>query len=151
MLTKLLKSTVFLAAGLLVVIQVFRPDRTNPPSDPAASFEGLGKPSPEILSSLKRACYDCHSNQTSWPWYSHVAPVSWLVAGDVKEGRAHLNFSEWTRPGAEGELPSLGEVCEAVTARKMPLRSYVLMHPGAKLTPREIGAICQGSGTEAED
>src|SRR6516162_4122750 len=105
---KMLKTTFLLAAGALVVMQFFRPERTNPLSDPAASFEAVAKPSSEVIASLKRACYDCHSNQTVWPWYSNLAPVSWLIASDVKQGRAHLNFSEWTRPGPEGELPSLG-------------------------------------------
>ena len=99
----MLKTTILLAAGALVVMQFFRPERANPSTDASASFEAVAKPSPEVVASLKRACYDCHSNQTVWPWYSNVAPVSWLIANDVKEGRAHLNFSEWTRPGPERE------------------------------------------------
>jgi hypothetical protein len=147
---KMLKTTFLLAAGALVVMQFFRPERTNPLSDPAASFEAVAKPSSEVIASLKRACYDCHSNQTVWPWYSNLAPVSWLIASDVKQGRAHLNFSEWTRPGPEGELPSLGEACEAVRAGKMPLRSYTLLHPDAKLTLQEAATVCSGRAIETE-
>lgn len=135
--------------GLLAAMQLFRPERTNPPSDPAASFEAVAKPSPEIAAALKRACYDCHSNQTNWRWYSNVAPMSWLIANDVKEGRDSLNFSEWTRPDREGELPSLGEVCESVKNGKMPLPSYMLLHPGARLTAQEVAAVCSGT-TNAE-
>ena len=145
---KILKTTAGVAVGLLAAMQLFQPERTNPPSDPAASFEAVVRPPQEIASSLKRSCYDCHSNQTTWPWYSSGAPVSWLVANDVKEGRAHLNFSEWTRPGPEGELPSMGEVCEQVRAGKMPLWSYTLLHPDAKLTAQEVTAMCSGAGAE---
>jgi mono/diheme cytochrome c family protein len=144
--TRVLKISVGVAVGLLAPMQFFRPERTNPPSDPAASFEAVARPPQEIASSLKRSCYDCHSNRTNWPWYSNVAPPSWLIASDVKEGRAHLNFSEWTRPGPEGEIPGMGEVCESVRAGKMPLWSYTLLHPDAKLTAQQVAAVCVGAG-----
>src|SRR5579871_6163902 len=89
----------------VIVMQLFRPTRTNPTSDPGASFEAIVKPPPQVASSLKRACNDCHSNQTVWPWYSNIAPASWLVVKDVNEGRARLNFSNWPQSGAEGEKP----------------------------------------------
>jgi hypothetical protein len=130
-------------------MQRFRSAPTNPPSDPSASFETVAKPPQKVASSLKRACYDCHSNQTVWPVYTHIAPVSWLIARDVNLGRAHLNFSEWTRPGPEGEMPNFGEACEQVRAGKMPLRSYLLLHPQAKLTDSEVDALC--SGPEVKD
>jgi len=145
---RMLTTTALVAFSLLAAIQFFRPERANPPSDPAASFEAIAKPTQEIAATLKRACYDCHSNQTKWPWYSNVAPMSWLVASDVKEGRARLNFSEWARPGVEGELPSLGEVCESVQSGKMPLPSYLLLHPAARLTAQEVAALCSGTGAE---
>jgi hypothetical protein len=134
---------------VLVAMQSFRSAPVNPPSDPSASSEAVAKPSQEVASSLKRACYDCHSNQTVWPVYSHIPPVSWLVACDVNQGRGHLNFSEWTRPGPEGEMPNMGEVCEQVRAGKMPLRAYLLLHPQAKLSEQEINALC--SGTEVKE
>jgi hypothetical protein len=144
----IVKTAVLVAVGLLVAMQFFRPERSDPPSDPTVSFEAVAKPPQPIVSILTRACYDCHSNQTNWPWYSNVAPVSWLVASDVKEGREHLNFSEWTRPGREGELPSMGEVCESVRDGKMPLRSYFLLHPDARLTAQESAVLCSGAGAE---
>lgn len=134
------------AGGLLVlalvVMQFFRPERTNPASDPGASFEAVVKPPQEVASSMKRACHDCHSNETNWPWYSNIAPVSWFIASDVNEGRTHLNFSDWTKAGAEGEKPDLGELCSEVQAGKMPLRSYTVLHPQAKLNSGEIAALC---------
>ena len=141
----------------LIVMQFFRPERTNPTSDPASSFEAIVKPPQEVTSSLKRACNDCHSNQTTWPWYSNIAPVSWLIANDVNEGRVHLNFSNWTQPGAEGETPEIGELCSEVQAGKMPLRSYTLLHPQAKLSGQEVAALCalsaapeQAAGAESK-
>ena len=130
------------SAVALITMQFIRPARTNPSSERGASFEAVIRPSPEIASSLKRACNDCHSNQTVWPWYSNIAPISWLVAGDVNEGRAHLNFSEWNRPGPEGEKPDMGDVCEQVKAGKMPLQAYALIHPQAKLSNQEVAALC---------
>ena len=126
----------------LVVMQLFRPERTNPASDPGASFEAVVQPPQEVTSSLKRACHDCHSNQTAWPWYSNIAPVSWLIASDVNEGRAHLNFSEWTKAGAEGEKPDVEELCSEVREEKMPLPAYTVLHPQAKLSSQEVAALC---------
>lgn len=138
--------TLKIAGGVVVlgsvVMQFFRPARTNPASDPGISFEAVVKPPQEVASSLKRACNDCHSNETVWPWYSNIAPVSWLVASDVNEGRAHLNFSNWTQPGAEGEKPDIGDLCSEVQAGKMPLRSYTALHPQAKLSGQEVAALC---------
>ncbi|HEU0035934.1 MAG TPA: heme-binding domain-containing protein [Kofleriaceae bacterium] len=98
----------------------------------------------------ERACFDCHSNQTRWPWYSHVAPMSWLVQNHVDEGRAVLNFSEWNRAQHEA-----GEAGESVREGEMPPRSYVLLHPEARLGPTERDLLSRGLdaslGTSAHD
>jgi len=93
------KITGITLGALLLGMQLYRPERTNPVSDPALSFQEVEKPPAELTALLNRACMNCHSHQTAWPWYSNVAPASWLVASDVAEGREHLNFSEW------GKLP----------------------------------------------
>lgn len=126
----------------LIVMQLFRPARTNPTSDARASFEAVVKPPQEVALSLKRACGDCHSNETAWPWYSNIAPASWLIASDVNEGRAHLNFSAWTQPRAEGEKPEITDLCQEVTKGEMPPQSYTLLHPQAKLSSPEVAALC---------
>lgn len=130
------------AAVLLVGVQFLKPDRTNPASDPAAAFEAVAKPSKEAVAVVRRACGDCHSNETVWPWYSRIAPVSWLVADDVKEGRAHLNFSEWNRYSPEVSQKRMGEACREVKEGGMPLFAYTLMHPNAKLSSADVSAIC---------
>ncbi len=84
-----LKIASIVIAVILIAIQFIPVDKTNPPVT-----SELDAPI-EIISILKKSCYDCHSNETVWPWYSNIAPTSWLVASDVKDARAHLNFSEW--------------------------------------------------------
>ena len=102
----------------------------------------LGEPawdSPQTRALAARACFDCHSNQVNWPVYSHVAPVSWLVQRDVEEARAHLNFSEWTRPQDDAD-----EAGEEVREGEMPLKIYTLMHAHARLTDAEREQLAAG-------
>lgn len=86
-----------------------------------------------------RACFDCHSNETVWPWYSNVAPVSWLVQRDVDEGRAKLNFSEWTTPADEAD-----ESAETVREGEMPPRVFLITHPEARLSAAEKEELATG-------
>ncbi|HNY40607.1 MAG TPA: heme-binding domain-containing protein, partial [Bryobacteraceae bacterium] len=79
----------------LVVLQFFGPETTNPPEDSSATIETIAQPPKAVSAVLDRSCRDCHTNRTTWPWYSRVAPASFLIAQDVRKGRAHLNFSEW--------------------------------------------------------
>jgi hypothetical protein len=95
--------------------------------------------SPRTRELAKRACFNCHSNETTWPGYSNVAPMSWVLQRDVEMGRTVLNFSEWNRPQ---ELSN--EAAATVLRREMPPRSYKLMHPGARLTDREIEELARG-------
>ncbi|PYM86499.1 MAG: cytochrome C [Candidatus Rokuibacteriota bacterium] len=86
-----------------------------------------------------RACYDCHSNETAWPWYSYVAPMSWLIRKDIDEGRGDLNFSEWNRAQPEAE-----KTAEVVQKGEMPPRYYVLLHSDARLSPADRRELIQG-------
>jgi hypothetical protein len=135
-----------IAFGVLVVAfiaaQFYQPERSNPASNPILSFEAVAKPPAELTSLLNRSCRDCHSNETVWPWYSKVAPASWLVAQDVNEGRSHLNFSKWGRLGPEKVRSSLRELCEQVRSGEMPVWYYLPMHPAAKLTQAEVTTLC---------
>ena len=131
-------------AALAVIIQFIQPARVNPPSDPAASFRAA----PPVAAIISRACNDCHSNHTVWPWYSRVAPVSWLVVHDVNEGRAVLNFSEWNRPGAEIPALRLKAMCKEAREGDMPPFEYRLMHAGSKLSDADVAILCSlASGT----
>ncbi len=129
-----------------IVAEQFAPVAlTNPPvrSDLTAP--------PEIKSILRRACYDCHSNETRWPWYSGVAPASWLIRDHVLEGRRRLNFSIWGDyvhdPGTEAQ--KLSEIVKFVTNGKMPPWYYTMTHPGAGLTRMEREAVARWAAQKA--
>lgn len=118
-------------AVLFGAIQLVPVDRENPPV-------GMDIPSSnEVKSILRRACYDCHSNETDWPWYGHVAPLSWLVADDVEEGREELNFSTWNSYNAEKIRKKIGEIWEEVEEGEMPPWSYLLTHGEARLSEQD--------------
>jgi cytochrome c551/c552 len=127
-----------LGLALLVVIQLLPVwlFQTDPPVAAEPAWD-----SPETRALAQRACFDCHSNETVWPWYSKVAPVSWLVTRDVLGGRAHLNFSEWEVHAGHEHGEDAGEL---VTSGEMPPASYVVMHPQADLSPAERQQLAAG-------
>ena len=133
--------TLIVFVGLLVAIQLVRPARTNPPTDPSGTLQAqLG---PGVVSAvLDRSCRDCHSNQTTWPWYSHVAPVSWLIAHDVNEGRQALNFSDWASYAPDRRQKLLAAACDEVTEGDMPGLAYTLIPRNARVSKAEVSAIC---------
>lgn len=99
--------------------------------------------SPEVAQLLKTSCYNCHSNETAYPWYSHVAPSSWLVARDVRAARKELNFSAWANLDQTDMLSKLDDISEEVGEGNMPLPIYNLMHPSAKLSEQQRQLIVQ--------
>ena len=125
-----MKKALIILIVILIAIQFIPVDKTNP----TVTAE-LDAPT-EIISIFKRSCYDCHSNETAWPWYSNIAPVSWLVAGDVKDARAHLNFSEWGNLSRKDRVKMKEEIWEEIEKEKMPLWKYNIMHPEASLTQK---------------
>jgi hypothetical protein len=148
MLKQVLKfSSVALLAGL-VALQFIRPAKTNPASEPALALQVHATVPAEVNAIFERACRDCHSNQTDWPWYSHIAPASWLVADDVRIGRQQLNLSEWGKYNARQAENKLDEICGVVQAGSMPPKTYLVTHPQAKLRETEIKAICTWTETE---
>jgi hypothetical protein len=122
---------VLLLLLLGVAIQFFPVDRSNPPVQ-----EDIAAP-PQVKAILKRACYDCHSNETNWPWYSQVAPVSWLLAWDVHEGREELNFSTWNRYSLKKRNKFIKESWEEVEEGEMPPWFYLPLHPEASLSDQD--------------
>jgi hypothetical protein len=114
-------------------MQLIRPEMTNPPVDPDMAVERFLVIEPEVGTLLRTACYDCHSNQTVWPWYANVAPASWLLSRDVKEGRAHLNFSTWGTYAEGRRVLALEGIAEEVGGGGMPFPPYLVLHPEANL------------------
>lgn len=88
----------------------------------------------EVAGLLKNSCYDCHSNESKYPWYSHIAPSSWLVTKDIREGREELNFSQWNSYDLMEQLGKLDDIVEEVSSGNMPMGIYTLMHSSAKLS-----------------
>lgn len=137
-----MKKKIFLAlVVVLVLIQLIRIDKTNPEVVLANDFIELNKPSAEIASIIKTSCYDCHSNQSEYPWYSNIAPVSWLVKNHINEGREHFNFSEWASYDAQDQRHILEECAEEVEEGEMPMKPYVLMHSEANLSDEQKEAL----------
>jgi hypothetical protein len=132
-----LKKILLLLLGLFVFAQVLRPDRKNPPYEPAHAFDAVLKPSVEIQTLIRDACSDCHTRETRWPWYSHVSPVSWLVAGHVKEGREHLDFSIFGALSRDDQRKMLHECAEEVEEAHMPLPVYTWLHSRARLSTEQ--------------
>ena len=128
--------------AILVLAQAYRPEKTNPPVNPARSYQEHLQVSPEVARVFERSCKDCHSNATVWPWYSHVAPVSWMIASDVHEARRHMNLSEWGSYSPKKMRGVLEEICEVMQEDEMPLWSYRIMHSGTRLNESERKLVC---------
>lgn len=127
----------FIISGILVLligIQFIPVETTNPAITNEPDWD-----SPRTEELAKRACFDCHSNETVWPWYSHVAPVSWIISSDVVEGREHFNISEYNPGESDAD-----EAAEEVEAGRMPMSMYVLLHPEADFTPEEKEELVKG-------
>ena len=128
--------------GFIIMAQSVPVRRTNP-----SSKRDFAAP-PEIGALLRRACYDCHSNETRWLWYSHVAPISWLIAGDVESGRRELNFSEWDSYYPLTRRRKLQWIHRVLVERRMPPWRYVVLHRDAWLSAEEFGALEHWSQSE---
>lgn len=116
-----------------LLIQFITVEKKNPLVD---ITKALSAP-PEVMSILKNSCYDCHSNETEWPFYSYIAPVSWLVYRDVKFGRNDLNFSEWNKLTEEDKEKLKDEIIEEISRDTMPIPIYIITHPTASLNANE--------------
>ena len=122
---------------VIILIQFIRVDKTNPPVDAQQDFIAITKPPVEIVTLLKTACYDCHSNETVYPWYFNIAPLSWWAKDHVNDGRKHLNYSIWSTYNEERKTHKLDEMYGEVEEDQMPMASYSLMHREAKLSTEE--------------
>jgi Haem-binding domain len=133
--------TIFFIVAL-VGAQAYRLERSNPPVDEARTLARMVDMSPAAGAVLERACRDCHSNRTEWPWYSNVAPVSWFVIDHVNHGRSHLNFSEWSSYQPDRRRELLEGVCKETRSGAMPLPSYTWIHWNSQLAPADVDALC---------
>lgn len=127
-----------LGLGIVFLALQFVPvDRDNPPVDLDVDAPG------EVAAILRRACYDCHSHETRWPWYSHVAPLSWWIAEHVERGRADLNFSQWPMFDLVEQGMVLEDIEEQIRKGEMPLNNYLILHPEARLSKEDREALLE--------
>jgi len=117
---------------VFLLLQFTNPSRTNPAV--VVDLTATNPPPPEIAAMLHAACYDCHSYETRWPWYSHIAPVSWLISRDVSEGRRHVNLSDWLAARPDWAVRRLENMSEEVQSGDMPPLQYKLIHTDSRLT-----------------
>jgi hypothetical protein len=136
-----LKQAAIVIVALFAAAQLVRPERTNPTIDVSRTIQAHMPTGSGLVAVLDRSCRDCHSNGTVWPWYTQVAPLSWLMAQAVREGRNAVNFSEWAgyQPAQQRLLLALS--CEDATNGKMP-GAYTLLRPETRLSPRDVETIC---------
>jgi hypothetical protein len=145
-----LASTLAIVGGLQFALG---PKRTNPVVVPGHTLQNSTAIPADVHALLRRACMNCHSNETKWPWYSRIPPLSWGMAHDVAKARQTLNFSEWA--GGPGKRPAvamgyLAAICADVRSKRMPLSTYLLLHPEARLSSQERDAICSWTNSERE-
>ncbi|MCF8349257.1 MAG: heme-binding domain-containing protein [Bacteroidales bacterium] len=136
-----MKKVLWILLVLLLILQVIPSNRPEVNSDnPSDLIVNNEIPDP-IVHILKNACYDCHSNESHYPWYAYVAPVSYLVNRDIREGRSHLNFSDWEIQPVSKKLKFLSEISEEVLDKSMPMKIYPPLHPEARLTDAQRQAL----------
>jgi hypothetical protein len=131
-----MRRALLVGLGVLVAMQLVPVSRDNGPG----TVDAVEAP-PEVKTLLRRACADCHSGATVWPWYAYVAPASWLVVHDVHEAREHLDFATLPAAKPKKKAKLFGEIAEEVEEGGMPLRSYRWLHPEARLTDAERKVI----------
>ena len=138
------KSTKRLLAIILVIlvaIQFIQPAKNQGVINNDHIFNQAVIPDP-VKTILQNSCMDCHSNQTNYPWYDRIAPVSWMVNNHVKEGKKHLNFSVWVNYSKIDKITLLDNINDEVKGKNMPLKSYALIHKNARLTNEQIDSLC---------
>src|SRR5215475_4963188 len=141
---RLVQATV-LVVVLFAAAQLVRPERTNPTTDPSRTIRAHVADTSQLPAVLDRACGECHSNNTVWPSYAQIAPLSWVLARAVAEGRSAVNYSEWGTysPGQQRTL--LAASCDDAQTGKMPGGAWTLLHPEARLSSQDIETICAAS------
>lgn len=126
---------------IFILIQFIPTERPNPDSDPNLSLFSVVSAPNKMEAMIKTSCYDCHSNNTDYPWYSGFSPVSWFVIHHVKDARKHLNFSSWGEYDLKKQRKKIEEIVEKVHENEMPLKSYLIMHREAKLSNEQRNEI----------
>jgi hypothetical protein len=147
---KRLKWIVPILVAAFALLQLTNLGRTNPTVAPGHDLFSTNPPPPEITAMLRTACYDCHSYETRWPWYGHVAPVTWWLDSHVHDARERLNFSEWPHNNAQKAAKKWHYVGDSVRDGGMPLPSYLKIHKAARLTDEQRNLLADWADKEAD-
>ena len=150
MLRKTLKVTVIVLLVGFVGLQFVRPNFTNPPVVEAETLAASAPVPPNVDRILRRSCYDCHSNETTYPWYSKISPFNWFLADHIDDGRREVNMSVWNTYPTQKKIRKLDEICEQVEKAEMPLPSYLWIHWDAALSNEDRQAICEWAKSESQ-
>lgn len=141
-----MKKILYWVLGFAIVIQFIRPDFQNPKADEAVALKADAK----VMSVLKNSCYDCHSNETKYPWYHNVAPISWVMANHINQGRKALDFSNWENIDPKIKLERLNRAKQMIHNQLMPKPEYLITHENAVLTSEEKQLLEQFFDSEIE-
>jgi hypothetical protein len=134
-----------IALVVFVLIQLVPSGQSNPPVMSSQTIERTLTVPPQVKAILERSCKNCHSNETVWPWYAKIAPVSWFLAGDVNSARDDMNLSEWGVANPDAQRDTLLELCRQVRKGAMPLSAYTWLHREAVLRPADVTTLCEWS------
>ncbi len=127
--------------ALFAIVQFINPDKNESEFVPESDFITLEQPPQHLADIIKTSCYDCHSNNTIYPWYDRITPVNFWVDGHIEHGKGHLNFSEWNKYSSKKKAHKLDEFIEMIEDKEMPLESYTLTHQDTKLSDADIAAL----------
>ncbi len=145
---KALKIVVIVLVVAFIAVQFYRPDRINPTIVQAETLEATTQVPENVAAVFKRSCNDCHTNETVYPWYSNISPVSWLLADHINEGRREMNFSVWNTYNAKKKAHKLDEICDQVTSGEMPHNQYLWIHRDAQLSDEDKKTLCDWAQAE---
>ena len=138
-----MKNIIKILIIIFLILQAFQIDKVNQPVNKGMDFLEIKKTPEHIAQNIRTSCYDCHSNETQYPWYSYIQPLGWFLQDHIKNGRKKLNFSTFATYEPKRQAHKLYESWEYVDQGKMPLESYLLIHTDAKLTPEHRKEMAQ--------
>ena len=136
------RKILYLVLGLFVIGQFFKPEKINQPVEANMDLSASADVPPAVAQALKRACYDCHSDESVYPWYFSITPVNYYLNGHIRHGKGDINFSIWGSYSEEDIRHHKKEICEVLEENRMPLFTYAIMHRKNKLTEAEEQLIC---------
>lgn len=141
-LTQVALVVVVVLVAVVAAAQLVRPERTNPAIDPTRTLQAQPGATSSLVAVVDRACGDCHSNGTVWARYTRAAPLSWVIARGVTEGRKAVNFSNWAGYSPDARRALLAASCRDAENGTMPMRAYLMLRPEARLSPQDVETIC---------